>query len=96
MAIVLSFSQRRLLTRIGFGVAAIIFLRAVFGGSNRSKHEIVEHNVLERVALADKTLDVQRHPFLQARMGRDDRDDLLSGWVKNGVSDYWNKYQQPL
>ncbi|KIO22532.1 hypothetical protein M407DRAFT_27931 [Tulasnella calospora MUT 4182] len=95
MAITLSFTQRRLLTRIGIGIGALIFLRALFGPSSHPKHVIVEHNVLERVTLADKTLDVQRHPFLQARMGRDDRDDLLSGWVKNGLRDYWERMQLP-
>ncbi|KAG8993188.1 Cryptococcal mannosyltransferase 1 [Tulasnella sp. 427] len=95
MAITLSFTQRRLLTRIGLGIGAIIILRALFGPSSHPKHVIREHNVLERVTLADKTLDVQRHPFLQARMGRDDRDDLLSGWVKNGLRDYWERMQLP-
>ncbi|KAG8995306.1 Cryptococcal mannosyltransferase 1 [Tulasnella sp. JGI-2019a] len=95
MAITISYGQRRLFTRIGFGLGAILLLRAFFGGSSDPPHAIVQHSVLERVTLADKTLDVQRHPFLQARMGRDERDDLLMGWLRNGVNDYWNRFQLP-
>lgn len=99
MALSLSFGQRRLLTRIGLGLAALFVLRALFGGSSQPSHAIVEHNVLERVTLADKTLDVQRHQFLQARMPRMPKDresDLLVGWIKNGVRDYWERFQKPL
>ena len=44
---------------------------------------------------SDKTLDVQRHPFLQARLGRDDNEDLLSGVIKDGVADFWEHFQKP-
>lgn len=96
MAITIGYGQRRLFTRIGLGVGTILLLRALFSGSSGPPHAIVQHSVLERVTLADKTLDVQRHPFLQARMGRDERDDLLMGWLRNGVNDYWNRFQLPL
>ena len=96
MALTINLAQRRLLQRVGYGVIAIVFLRYMFMGSSDPKHVIKEHNVLERVTLADKTLDVQRHPFLQARMGRDDRDDIMAGWVRNGVRDYWDRFQKPL
>lgn len=96
--------RRRSFTRIFFVVSVGIFLRLAFFPSSSlpssSFHasdslEIQEHNVLERVTRADKTLNVQKHRFLQVRMGRDERDDLLGDVVKNGVLDYWERFQKP-
>jgi hypothetical protein len=56
--------------------------------------EIREHNVLERVR-PDKTLNVQKHKFLQVRMGRDERKDILGDVVRDGVLDYWERFQKP-
>lgn len=54
-------------------------------------HEIKKHGVFER----DRTLNVQKHPWLQSRMGRDERGDIFSDMVKGGVDDYWGNYQLP-
>jgi hypothetical protein len=96
--------RRRSLTRILFALGLGIFLRLVFFSSSSSPStsfytsdslEIQEHNVLERVTRPDKTLNVQKHKFLQVRMGRDDRDDLLVNVISNGVKDYWERFQKP-
>ena len=93
--------RRRSLTRILFALGFGIFLRLVFFSSSSSPTssidslEIQENNVLERVTRSDRTLNVQKHKFLQVRMGRDDRDDLLVDVISNGVMDYWERFQKP-
>ena len=62
---------------------------------NRNPHEILEHNVLERVTRPEKAFNVQKHKFLQVRMGRDERDDLLGDVVRDGVWDFWERFQKP-
>ncbi|KAF8752900.1 hypothetical protein RHS01_07340 [Rhizoctonia solani] len=66
-----------------------------FSGPRTAPHEITAHNVLDRVTNADRTLDVRKHKFLQARIGRDERPDLLSEWVHNGALDFWQRFQLP-
>ena len=96
--------RRRSLSRILWIASLGVFLRfTLFSSSsssptsfyNSDSHEIQEHNVLERVTRPDKTLNVQKHKFLQVRMGRDDREDLLEDVIKNGVTDYWERFQKP-
>ena len=89
------FLRRRTLGRIGILIASIVVFRRLFS-STTAKHEIQEHNVLERVTRLDKMLDVNRHQFLQVRMGRDERDGMLSDMVQDGVQDYWERFQFPL
>ncbi|PPQ67610.1 hypothetical protein CVT26_006820 [Gymnopilus dilepis] len=93
--------RRRTLSRIlYFGVVAL-FVKLIFFPSQRStgpksnSHQIQGHNFIERATRSDKSLNVQRHPFLQSRMGRDDRDDIFSNLVRNGVRDYWERFQVP-
>ena len=57
--------------------------------------EIQEHNVLELVTRGDKTLNVRKHNFLQVRMGRDERGDLLDDVIRKGVNDFWERSQKP-
>ena len=57
--------------------------------------EIKQHNVLDLMHRPENVLDVQRYKFLQSRMGRDERDDLLGDIVRNGVDDYWERFQKP-
>ncbi|KAF5331880.1 hypothetical protein D9611_008839 [Ephemerocybe angulata] len=61
----------------------------------KDAHQIKEHNFIERATRPDKTLNVQKHPFLQARMGRDERDDAYNELIYNGVQDYWERFQLP-
>ena len=95
--------RRRSLSRILWIACLGVFFRLTLFSSSSSptsfysldSNEIQEHNVLERVTRPDKTLNVQKHKFLQVRMGRDDREDLLDDVIKNGVSDYWERFQKP-
>ena len=95
MAVGIPFRRRSVGRLLVFIFLGFIF-RYIFGSRPSSGDEILEHNVLERVVTrSDKTLDVQRHPFLQARLGRDDTDDLLSEVIKDGVTDFWEHFQTP-
>ncbi|CAE6472585.1 unnamed protein product [Rhizoctonia solani] len=88
--------RRGFVTRLLLGGATLYILHTLFFSSPRSApHEITAHNVLDRVTNADRTLDVRRHKFLQARLGRDERPDLLSEWVQNGALDFWQRFQLP-
>jgi spore coat protein CotH len=89
------FLRRRTLGRIAIITVSIVLLRQLIGPRS-AKHEIQKHNVLERVTRPDKMLDVNRHDFLQVRMGRDEHDGMLSDMVQDGVQDYWERFQFPL
>jgi len=89
--------RRRFVGRLLVFAALGFFLRTIFGPGSDDKHEIRGHNVIERVvSRSDKLLDVQKYPFLQARIGRDEEDDLLSDMIKSGVDDFWDRFQKPL
>jgi hypothetical protein len=81
---------------------ATLFVKLVFFPSsttsvqNRSNsHQIQHHNFIERATRPDRSLNVQRHPFLQARIGRDEKEDIFSDLVRNGARDYWERFQLP-
>ncbi|KAF7313227.1 Glycosyltransferase family 69 protein [Mycena kentingensis (nom. inval.)] len=93
--------RRRSLSRVIFIASCAFVVRWLFfssaspSSSNAATaHEIREHNFLER-ARKDKSLNVQRHRFLQARMGRDERDELMGDIIRNGADDYWERFQLP-
>ncbi|KZT51964.1 capsular associated protein [Calocera cornea HHB12733] len=86
--------RSRLVTRILILIAGILFLRYLFGGRDSSR-EIRSNSVFERVAISGNVLDVQRYPFLQARIDRDERPDILDEIMDNGVNDFWNRFQLP-
>ena len=93
-----SFTRLLVILFLGLGARLLFFPSSSSSPSsfyNAKHHEILEHNVLERVTRSDKTLNVQKHKFLQVRMGRDERDDLLGDVVRNGVRDYWDRFQKP-
>ena len=62
----------------------------------RDPSEIQKQGVLDLVTRGEKALDARKHKFLQVRMGRDERSDLFSDLVEDGVADYWDRFQKPL
>jgi len=90
--------RRRTLTRLGLVAALLFLLRVIFfsGPSGPREKEIHAPNVLDYVTRPDRVLDVHKHAFLQSRIGRDERPDLMSSIVSNGVVDFWNRFQLPL
>ena len=50
---------------------------------------------MDYVTRSDKQLDARKLQFLQVRMGRDDRPDLFSNIIDDGVQDYWERFQKP-
>ncbi|EPQ53174.1 hypothetical protein GLOTRDRAFT_63852 [Gloeophyllum trabeum ATCC 11539] len=95
--------RRRSLTRLFFLGVFIILVKVFLWSPSSSSvypysqdpYQIREANVLDLVARSGKALDVQRHKFLQVRMGRDEREDIFSDLVRDGVQDFWDKYQKP-
>ncbi|KAL0579723.1 hypothetical protein V5O48_002287 [Marasmius crinis-equi] len=86
--------RRRSFARLFFLAGVVLFFRLTFfSRSNASSHsfstsrslQIEEHNFIERNTLPDKSLNVQRHKFLQARMGREEREDWLAPVIQNGI-----------
>lgn len=96
MAITITPAQQRLTVRIALGLFAFFLIRSFFtGSSSDGAKEIQSHGVLERVLLGEKSLDVNKYPFLQHRQGRDDRPDLFDKEVNDGVLDFWTRFQKP-
>ncbi|QRV95562.1 alpha-1,3-mannosyltransferase CMT1 [Ceratobasidium sp. AG-Ba] len=95
MALSFAAPRKNALTRVLLGGAVVYIFYSLFFSSKTQPHEIVAHSVIDRVTNADRTLDVQRHTFLQARLGRDERPDLLSDWVHDGALDFWQRFQLP-
>ncbi|KAH9840707.1 cryptococcal mannosyltransferase 1-domain-containing protein [Rhodofomes roseus] len=91
--------RRRSLIRILLFVILCTVVKLVFFPSSTStasdSREIRKQNVLDLVARSDKPLDARRHKFLQVRLGRDDREDLFHDMIKDGVLDYWERFQKP-
>ncbi|OSD00359.1 hypothetical protein PYCCODRAFT_1414433 [Trametes coccinea BRFM310] len=63
--------------------------------SSSDPKEIRKQNVLDIVTGADKQLDARKYEFLQARLGRDERPDLFTDIINDGVQDYWERFQKP-
>lgn len=93
--------RRRTLSRLLFFGAVVVFVKLLFFPASTptrpktNDHQIKQHNFIERATGPDRSLNVQRHAFLQARMGRDEEEDIFSGLVRNGVRDYWERFQLP-
>jgi hypothetical protein len=94
MAIVL---RRRVVVRcIGVGAALLLVRWIFFAPSTEKRHqEIRQHGVLDLVQIGGAALDVQRHGFLQVRIGRDERPDIVDNYIRGGMEDYWTRFQQP-
>lgn len=91
--------RRRNLTRVFFLVSAAVLIHfATKSGpssSDTNLHEIQSHGVLDFVHGSESVLDTRRYSFLQSRFGRDDREGLMGDIVRNGVDDYWERFQKP-
>ena len=91
--------RRRTLVRFLILVAVTLLIRFTFFQHTKAlkskSQQIQRHNFIERATRPDKSLDVQRHPFLQARIGRDEKEDMFSNLVRTGIRDYWDRFQRP-
>ncbi|KAK2465044.1 hypothetical protein APHAL10511_003120 [Amanita phalloides] len=91
--------RRRSLSRLFLFVGFVLFVKIVFFPApslpSTQEHQIKSHNFIERATRPDKSLNVQKHRFLQARMGRDERDELMGEVMRNGASDFWDRFQKP-
>lgn len=88
--------RRRSLTRVFWAVCLLVLVKLLFFSSSKSEQpEIRRQGVLDLVAGSDKLLDVQKHDFLQVRMGRDERPDFFSDVVRDGVDNFWYHYEKP-
>ncbi|KAH9040729.1 cryptococcal mannosyltransferase 1-domain-containing protein [Lactarius pseudohatsudake] len=91
--------RRRNLTRIFILISAAILIRLATSSrpssSDTKLHEIQGHGVLDFVHGSESVLDTRRYGFLQSRFGRDDKEDLMGDIVRNGVDDYWERFQKP-
>jgi hypothetical protein len=92
--------RRRNLTRLFILISAVVLIRlATSSNSSPSREkkslEIQSHGVLDFVHGSENILDARRHSFLQSRVGRDEREDLMNDIVRNGVDDYWERFQKP-
>jgi hypothetical protein len=93
--------RRRNLSRLLFLFTFVFFLRLLFFPSQSPSthasptHQIKKHNFIERATRPDKSLNIHKHKFLQARMGRDEREGILGQSILNGVNDYWQRFQEP-
>ena len=88
-------SLSRFLILVGVIVSVKLFLFPSSPLPSSPEHQIKGHNFIERATRPDKSLNVQKHRFLQARMGRDERDELMGDVIRNGANDYWERYQKP-
>ncbi|GBE85717.1 glycosyltransferase family 69 protein [Sparassis crispa] len=97
--------RRRTFIRLLLFIAVLLLVRlfvvspspasSVASFYNSDSQEIRKQNVLDLVTRSDKVLDVKKHKFLQARIGRDERDDLFAGIIRDGVQDHWERFQKP-
>jgi hypothetical protein len=91
--------RRRNLTRIIILISAAVIIHFATSSTSSSSatksHEIQGHGVLDFVHGPENALDARHYSFLQSRMGRGEREDLMSDFVRNGVDDYWERFQKP-
>ncbi|KAK7681993.1 hypothetical protein QCA50_014957 [Cerrena zonata] len=100
--------RRRSLVRVLLLVSFALFVRLfIFSPSSPASsvtskfytaadpQEIQKQGVLDLVTGKEKGLDARKHTFLQVRLGRDEREDLFSDVIRDGVVDYWERFQKP-
>jgi hypothetical protein len=81
---------------LGLIIRLVFFSSSAATRSSQPYSQIKKHNFIERATRADKSLNVQRHSFLQARFGRDERNDVFDSLIYDGMLDYWTRLQLPL
>lgn len=88
--------RRRSLTRIFWIIGLAVLVKLLFFSSVKQESpQIRRQGVLDLVAGSDR-LDVQKYDFLQVRIGRDERPDMLSDVIDSGIDDFWERFQKPL
>ncbi|THH05584.1 hypothetical protein EW145_g4682 [Phellinidium pouzarii] len=87
--------RRRSLTRVFWVVALAVLGRLLFFSSAVPESpQIRRQGVLDLVAGSDR-LNVQKYDFLQVRIGRDERPDFFSDVIRDGVDDFWDRFEKP-
>ncbi|KIP02075.1 hypothetical protein PHLGIDRAFT_130939 [Phlebiopsis gigantea 11061_1 CR5-6] len=96
--------RRRSLIRIAIFLAGVALFRFLISRSTSTSvssfygsdpEQIQKHGVLDLVTRGEKSLDARKHKFLQVRVGRDERPDLFSDTISDGITDYWERFQKP-
>ncbi|KAF9221050.1 glycosyltransferase family 69 protein [Gyrodon lividus] len=88
-------SLAKLFAALGLLLTVHLLLSSSPEAAPSSTSEYQGYNVLQRVTGLDKTLNVQKHKFMQRRMGRDARPDIFDDLIAGGVRDYWARFQVP-
>jgi hypothetical protein len=99
--------RRRSLIRLILFAGCLVILRLFIVSSSSTRStvtslygsdptEIQKQGVFDLVSRGGKALDARKHKFLQVRMGRDERPDLFTNTIDDGVADYWDRFQKPL
>ncbi|KAF7760847.1 CAZyme family GT69 [Agaricus bisporus var. burnettii] len=83
------------LLAIGLVIRLVFFSSSSTPSRSSQSYQIKEHSFIERATRSDKSLNVQRYPFLQARFGRDERPDIFDDLIYGGMLDYWTRLQLP-
>ncbi|KIY50681.1 glycosyltransferase family 69 protein, partial [Fistulina hepatica ATCC 64428] len=94
--------RRRSLGRICLTVVIALTIRLLFFSSSspsyesaRANQEIQQYNLIERATRGDRSLNVQKHRFLQSRIGRDEPPEIFGNIMRNGARDWWERFQLP-
>lgn len=90
----LSPPAQRLAIRVALFITGVLLFRSIFSKPQKTK-EIQSHGMFQRVLMADRYLDTAKHPWLQSRIGRDDRPDMFDEEISDGIWDFWTRYQKP-
>jgi hypothetical protein len=94
MAIKIFLRKKTLIRLAGFFAFSLTVYRLLT--PSVAPHEIAPTNYIDRIKPSSSILDVHNHPFMQSRMGREERPDMLDEFIESGVDDFWNGYQLPL
>lgn len=61
--------------------------------------QIAHPAILERITLGSplsgQPLDTRKYGFLQSRINRDETPDLFDNDIRNGINDFWERFQKP-